>query len=627
MEPRKRFSTTHRFSFCEKQVLRYVAITWNANSISMPAVCRALDSPHSTWKCSFELPDTRVYIPASSNQYLRLERNSGIVIGRLFRAPTDDEADPTSLRVLQLNHRDTTKVLSSEGRHLVSNFWGDYVAVLSTPARRVVLKDPSGNLPCFYAQTRGTTIFFSCITDVLSLLEAPIDVDWAFIRAYSVVGAAHLNTTGLKGVNEVHRGECARISDDKVDRQLYWVPAEISRAAVLEDPNLAARRLRDTARQCIHAHAACHESVQVSLSGGLDSSIVVSLLRDAPRRPDVTCITHFIPSGRADPRPWARLANYMGFRHFEFQRNPQIDLRSAQIVTPSVVPGSCFPYVERIGTEQPIAEQFNVTGHLTGDGGDALLGHHSRGYVASSYLRRNGIDFEYFRQVHRTALLTGRSVAAVILQSLRHVLRPKENAILRHRIRTSALLDESFQAEIQNEPWPWHPWLAAGDHDSMLLAFQLGQLCETPEPYDPLRPVSDAYPETTWPLYAQPFVEACIQSPLYVLTHRGDSRGLARIAFSGDVPASILERHWKDRAPGYFEEVLRFNLAYAREILLDGQLAANKVIDRDATERTLQDGPHKTSSLIGEAFDLMEIERWFIYWKHRVPAQRAAALS
>ena len=68
------------------------------------------------------------------------------------------------------------------------------------------------------------------------------------------------------------------------------------------------RRMRQCVRDVVHAWASCYDHMLLSLSGGLDSSIVLACLKDAPSRPRVTCF-HYYPLGAdLDERAYARAA-------------------------------------------------------------------------------------------------------------------------------------------------------------------------------------------------------------------------------------------------------------------------------------------------------------------------------
>ena len=88
----------------------------------------------------------------------------------------------------------------------------------------------------------------------------------------------------------------------------------------IQDPQTAITELRRTARACIHTWAACYSDIVHNLSGGLDSSIVLSCLKDAPSQPNISCLHYFGTGPDEDERKYARLmAGRVGIELIEHQ--------------------------------------------------------------------------------------------------------------------------------------------------------------------------------------------------------------------------------------------------------------------------------------------------------------------
>ena len=92
------------------------------------------------------------------------------------------------------------------------------------------------------------------------------------------------------------------------------------------------------------------------------------------------------------------------------------------------------------------------------------------------------------------------------------------------------------------------------------------------------------YPERTLPLLSQPLVELCLRIPTYVLIRSGRDRALARRAFANDLPAEIIARYAKGRADHHSRNILDANLAFVRELLLDGALVQKGLLNRTNLE-------------------------------------------
>jgi asparagine synthase (glutamine-hydrolysing) len=94
-------------------------------------------------------------------------------------------------------------------------------------------------------------------------------------------------------------------------------------------------------------------------------------------------------------------------------------------------------------------------------------------------------------------------------------------------------------------------------------------------------------PERLAPLFSQPIVELALRLPTYVLCHGGWDRAIERRAFEQDVPAPIIRRRSKGVSDDAARALTENNLEFVRELLLDGVLAREGVLDRKKLESFL----------------------------------------
>jgi asparagine synthase (glutamine-hydrolysing) len=122
-------------------------------------------------------------------------------------------------------------------------------------------------------------------------------------------------------------------------------------------------------------------------------------------------------------------------------------------------------------------------------------------------------------------------------------------------------------------------------------------------------------PEVIAPLYSQPATELFLRIPLYVHFHGGRERGLARQAFAQEVPEEILRRTWKDRAPGFLDRLVQRHRKFLRELLLDGVLVKERLLNRDALEDALSDRISNSPVYPGELLRHLDVEIWARHWR------------
>ncbi|MGH8180542.1 MAG: asparagine synthase-related protein, partial [Steroidobacteraceae bacterium] len=139
--------------------------------------------------------------------------------------------------------------------------------------------------------------------------------------------------------------------------------------------------------------------------------------------------------------------------------------------------------------------------------------------------------------------------------------------------------------------------------------------------YDPLARDGDA--ERISPLFSQPVMELCLRIPTYVLTDGGWDRAVARRAFYDDLPPAIRSRRHKGGIEEHLRLTLEHNRAFLRELLLDGALVKEGVIDRGRVAEVLSGRATRIAAGSGELLEYAGIEAWLKRWGAIV--RRAAA--
>jgi asparagine synthase (glutamine-hydrolysing) len=606
-------------------MFRYIALVWNVSSEQQSRTAESLDGRLRArrWTPSLTAAGLKVFcVDASATlRPLPLANDAGVVLGVIFERRRDIDDDSPARRAV-LSARSCEAILGSRGQWLSDNCWGNYVALMRDTARGTVrvLKDPTGTLPCFRTSADDVTVLFSHIGDCVEMGLRHFTVDDAWLRA-RVLGLNDLERNALAEISQIRRGECVEIDPaaQPVVRssRFCWEPfAFVRDQQAIEDPDRAAAAVNATVRSCTQALSGGHSSLLHRLSGGLDSSIVAGCLTRATSPPRIACYTYFNPRGRSDERPWARLAaEHTGFEHLECPIDPaQVQLTDLVRPRPATEPLSLLGYLIRSTVEERLAIERSASAVFTGDGGDSGFCSDSLTYAVTDYLRRHGPRPEAVSLASEVALRTERSTWSVLASSFQRWLfgakmREQLPALLMGSRLVSARLRDGFTIPAS---YP-HPWFSQLRHVPWDVIRRVGILLTTPEFYN----VTDAArpePEVVSPLYAQPAVELFLRIPINVHAAGGRDRGLARQAFAREVPEPILRREWKDRAPGFHSEMLVRNLDFIRELLLEGVLVREGLLDRAALEAALAPGPSKTEVLPVEIYRHLDVEIWARYW-------------
>jgi len=240
-----------------------------------------------------------------------------------------------------------------------------------------------------------------------------------------------------------------------------------------------------------------------------------------------------------------------------------------------------------------------------------VLGSMSSFYSVTDFIRRHGLRWGALKVASDLAAHSKVSLWRILRASIRNGMSHSGFDMTAELLRDPTLLTESALAGV-NKPRAFHPhpWFPLIDEMLPGTAQMVVGLTIRPDYYHPLTDAAESRPERLFPLLSQPFVELCLRIPSYVLNHGGRDRALARRAFVGDVPETILKRYWKDRAAGQEHVVLAANLEFFRELLLDGVLVKERLIDKGKLEEALSGRPTKSPVPIVKIFDAALVETW-----------------
>src|SRR5690606_11054791 len=187
------------------------------------------------------------------------------------------------------------------------------------PRQRLLLaRDRVGIKPLYLYQTRHSLLFASEIKALLALPEVPRVLDEESIDTFWTYRFLPGRSTMLRGIQKLLPGHILVADADAAPViQPYWdlrfVP---SRGAITLDG--AAEELTALMRETVRQHMVADAPVGVLLSGGMDSSALLSLATQECDKEISTFTIGFDGQGVVDERPFARLvAQRFGCRHFD----------------------------------------------------------------------------------------------------------------------------------------------------------------------------------------------------------------------------------------------------------------------------------------------------------------------
>jgi asparagine synthase (glutamine-hydrolysing) len=188
-----------------------------------------------------------------------------------------------------ISHSDTEVVLKAYarwGQQCLAKFRGMFAFALWDARRRQLFlaRDPMGIKPLYYAQSGAYFLFASEVRTLLGTGLVPRRLDHAGVLNYLTFGSAYDPLTLVDGVHALPPGHSLTWENGTVSESQYWdlvddgANARASQTFSAQDRGHAASNLQPLLEESVRLQLVSDVPVGVFLSGGIDSSALVSIL-------------------------------------------------------------------------------------------------------------------------------------------------------------------------------------------------------------------------------------------------------------------------------------------------------------------------------------------------------------
>ena len=524
---------------------------------------------------------------------IALPNQRGTIIGEIYTR--EDRPRPIgNIDALPLSIRQKPSIGAIAGE-----IWGRYVAFLDDREGLLALRDPSGSLPCYFAAVDHGVIFASDARLLVTMIGRRAAIDWNIVAHHLVLGSLPTNRTAILGVDEVLPGFPARWTPEGVSRGVAWNPWDWAACTDTTETHECNRRLRSTIEQSVKALASSSRHALLTVSGGLDSSIVAACLAKHP----LTLLTLATQRAEGDERSYARaVANHLDIELIEAFFEPEtinLSISNARHLPRPL--GYSYGQTVDLATRRVIAEQ-GCDAYFTGNGGDNVFCYLTSASPVVDRWITFGWDPGLKSTIHDVRALTGASLQAVVIKAIkRRLVRAKYPWPRDHRFLVPSLA-QSVTAN--------HPWLSAprgalpgkAAHIAGLLRAQLS-LENAPEDVSLLTP-----------LLSQPVLETCLATPTWHWCAGGINRAPARSAFRDALPPLVIDRTTKTGPGSFMADVFEKNRAEIRDRLYHGTLMRHHLLDLPQLERLFSPGAALRGEDFRRALTLVDAEAWIQSW-------------
>src|SRR5579872_3263376 len=189
-----------------------------------------------------------------------------------------------------VSHSDTEVLLKAYarwGEPCLAKFRGMFAFAIwdARQHRLLIARDPMGIKPLYYAQSGSYFLFASEVRTLLGTGLIPRRIDPAGLVNYLTFGSAYDPLTLVEGVRALPPGQTLTWKDGALQISPYWdlvddsaSPDRLSAELSSENEPLAVKQLQPILEEAVRSQLVSDVPVGVFLSGGIDSSALVSIL-------------------------------------------------------------------------------------------------------------------------------------------------------------------------------------------------------------------------------------------------------------------------------------------------------------------------------------------------------------
>ncbi len=262
------------------------------------------------------------------------------------------------------------------GDECVTRFQGMFAFALWDVRRQRLLlaRDRVGIKPLYFANTGRSLVFASEIKALLADPEVDRRINQRAIDRFLTYYYLPGNETMLEGIVKLDPGHYLTVADGRISIRQYW-DLHFDHAATELTFDAAAEKLRGLFASAVQDHMVSDVPVGVLLSGGVDSTAVLSQAVSHAEPPIHTFTMGFSGSAFADERPYARMAAAkFGTVHREISMSAS-DFRDflPRYVWHMEEP-VCEPPAVALFFVAQLARESGVKVLLSGEGGDEAFG-------------------------------------------------------------------------------------------------------------------------------------------------------------------------------------------------------------------------------------------------------------
>ena len=298
-------------------------------------------------------------------------------------------------------HSDTEVLLhlyEERGSDVVHDIRGMFAFAIWNSRERSMFaaRDRFGIKPFYFYDTGKSFIFSSELSSLLVHPQVPREIDESALDCYMALGYTLSPRTLIRGVRRLPPAATLRVTANGVEApKPYYSPQPFQSPGRTRQDWIEC--VREGLREAIELRLVADVPVGAFLSGGVDSSAIVAVMREHFSVPVHTFSLDYPEREYSEGKYARKVAEELDTIHHELLVTPQLFVQTLPDV-------ACFqddPLSDPSGVNNFLVSRLareHVTVSLSGDGGDEVFGGYDR-YVRDARLARIGASLEFARPV------------------------------------------------------------------------------------------------------------------------------------------------------------------------------------------------------------------------------------
>ncbi len=539
-----------------------------------------------------------------TDKILPLCNKHGVFIGRMFNR---DDYLPASFK------SSDTHALIQNPPLLLKKWWGRYVGSLYNPQTQVLtlMRDPQGLSTLFYTINQNGIIFSSDLALLYDAMQKKPSINLHYFAEYVTNKNFASSRTPFVGIQELLPGQGLTVqANGDYNYEILWDVSAL-KGSFINDEEAFQEELRHTLKSSLKAWTRESSGICLELSGGLDSSSLLILLRDIfPESNTIIGVNYFDSKvASANEKEYAQEVADLCNVPLHF-----IDWQNSQLLDPlppSWRPNKPNTFLIYYNTSQQLfdlATQYNCSEIMNGQGGDHVFVAPLPIDSLADYWLDNGFGditklMNELRNINRMPLwILMRTMIASIAH---YYCNTKKKIIL-----NTSFLDPSFAQSYKEQEFYLIKKLKRFYPAKIK---QIESLFHAAAYADRNQRIFDV--TMTHPLLSQPLVELGLRIPTYQSFRNGYDRIFLRKAISRIKQPKALWRNRKGETTSSVIKLYAHNAAKIHDTLLQGRLVRDGLVNKKWLQEQMLKIRHGKADNLWSITHLLTAQMWLNQWK------------